>query len=157
MMRARGKDLSDTNIAPAMKHPEVVEIYAVRGFQGYVAMKRVRKTKPLAVTGSVPPSDANSSHLASSLQVVSAHAGPSSHAVVANGAQISQATGGSSSHAVAVNAAQSSQAIGGPSSHASPSHFVTNYHTNHDSDSRSSIEGSCNRFLDRICFPFGRY
>ncbi|KAG2115041.1 WD40-repeat-containing domain protein [Suillus clintonianus] len=151
IMRARGKDPSDANIAPAMKRPKVVKVSAVRGFQGYVAMKRVHKTKPLV------PSDANSSHLASSSQGVSVHAGPSSHAVVANGAQISQATGGSSSHAVAVNAAQSSQVIGGPSSHASPSHFVTNYHTHHDSDSHSSIEGSCNRFLYRICFPFGRY
>jgi hypothetical protein len=50
------------------------------------------------------------------------------------------------------------QVVGVSSSHTSgPSHFVTTYHTNHDSDSRSSIEGSCNMFLDRICFPRGHY
>ncbi|KAG2115622.1 WD40-repeat-containing domain protein [Suillus clintonianus] len=176
MMRSRVKDPSDTNIAPVMKCPEVVEVYAVRGFQRFVAMKRVRKSKPLAVTGDVLPVNASSSQPRSSSQVVSIQAGPPSPTIVMNGTQSSQATRGPSlhappshamavtvaryappSHAVAVNVARSSQAIGGPTLHGSPSRFVTNYYTNHDSDSRSSIEGSCNRFLDMICFPFGRY
>ncbi|KAG2136037.1 hypothetical protein DEU56DRAFT_806216 [Suillus clintonianus] len=162
MMRGRGKDPSDTNIAPATKHPEVVEVYAVRGFQRYVPMKRVRKTQPSAVTGSIPHLGASSSQPGSSSQVVSVQAGPSSHAVVGNEAQSSQATGGTSSHpspshAVAVNAAQYSQAIGGPSSDVSPLHFVTNHHTNRDSDSHTTIEGSFNRFLVRVCYPCGRY
>ncbi|KAG2115045.1 WD40-repeat-containing domain protein [Suillus clintonianus] len=152
MMHARGKDPSDTNIAPAMKHPEVVEVYAVRGFQRYVAMKRVRKIQPSAVTGGIPHLGASSSQPGSSSQVVSVQAGPSSHAVVANGPQFLQVTGRPSSHVspshvVAVNAAQYSQATGGSSSHAFPSHFVTNHHTNRDSDSHTTIEGSFNRFL----------
>ncbi|KAG2115035.1 WD40-repeat-containing domain protein [Suillus clintonianus] len=154
MTHARGKDPSDTNIAPAMKRPEVVEVYAVRGFQRYVAMPRVRKTQPSAVTGGIPHLGASSSQPGSSSQVVSVQAGPSSHTVVANGPQILQVTGRPSSHVspshvVAVNAAQYSQAIGGSSSHAFPSHFVTNHHTNHDSDSHTTIEGSFNRFLER--------
>ncbi|KAG2123814.1 WD40-repeat-containing domain protein [Suillus clintonianus] len=141
LTRARGMDPTDTKIAPAAKRPEVVEVYAVRGFQGYVAMKRVRKTELPTVTCSAPlpathPSASSQPGL--SLQVVSVQAGPSSQAMVGN-------------------SAQTLRAVGGSSSHASPSHFVTNYHTNHDSDSRSSIEGSCNRFLDRICFPRGHY
>ncbi|KAG1735214.1 hypothetical protein EDB19DRAFT_1830335 [Suillus lakei] len=159
-MQARGKDPTDTKVAPAMKRPEVVEVYAARGFQRYVAMKQVRKTKSSAATSGVPPAAAHASTSSSqpglSSQVVSVQAGPSSHAMAVNVAQSSQATGGPSSHAVAVNVGQFSQATGGPSP-MSPSHFVTNYYTNYDSDSRSSIEGSCNRFLDRICFPFGHY
>ncbi|KAG2146838.1 WD40-repeat-containing domain protein [Suillus clintonianus] len=162
MMRGRGKVLSDTNIAPAMKHPKVVEVSAVRGFQRYIAMKRVRKTQPSAVTGSIPHLGASSSQPGSSSQVVSVQAGPSSYVVVGNGAQSSQATGGTSlhpspSHAVAVNPVQSFQAIGGPSPDMSPSHFVTNHHTNHDSDSHTTIEGSFNRFLVWMCYPCGRY
>ncbi|KAG2115625.1 WD40-repeat-containing domain protein [Suillus clintonianus] len=159
MIHARGKDPSDANIAPATKRPKVVER---RNAQRYVAMPRVCKTKPLAVTGDAPPVGASSSQPGSSSQVVTVQAGPSSHAVVGSGAQSSQATGGPSSHAspshiVAVNVVQSSQAIGASSSHTSPSYFVTNYHTNHDSDSHTTIEGSFNRFLVWMCYPCGRY
>ncbi|KAG1735211.1 hypothetical protein EDB19DRAFT_1113981 [Suillus lakei] len=141
IMHDRGKDPTNTKIAPAMKCPEVVEVYAVRGFQRYVAMKRVRKAELPPVTCSAPPAAAHANSLSlsgSSLQALSVQAGPSSHAVVGSGSQYLPATGG-------------------PSSHASPSHSATNYHTSHDSDSHSSIDGSCNRFFGRICFPHGHY
>ncbi|KAG1735218.1 hypothetical protein EDB19DRAFT_1725070 [Suillus lakei] len=151
-MGARGKNPTNTNITPAAKRPEVVEVYAVRGFQRYVALTPKKKTKSLAVPCSVPlvvshasgssqpgPSSQTASVQAiTSSQLVSGQPGPSSLAVVGHGVPYSQAVGGSSSHA-------------------SPSHFVTTYHTNHDSDSRSSIKGSFNRFLDRICFPCGHF
>ncbi|KAG1735222.1 hypothetical protein EDB19DRAFT_2026295, partial [Suillus lakei] len=146
IMQIQGKDPTDTKIAPAMKRPEVVKVYAVRGFKRFVTMKRVRKTKSLVVTGGIPPSPAHasvSSPAGTSSQAMSVQVGPPSHVVVSNGSQCLPTIGGPSSHA--------------SPSHASPSHFVTNYHTNHDSDSRSSIDGSCNRFLDKICFPRGHY
>ncbi|KAG1728008.1 hypothetical protein EDB19DRAFT_1748560 [Suillus lakei] len=151
-MGARGKNPTNTNITPATKRPEVVEVYAVRGFQRYVALTPKKKKKSLVVPSSAPlvvphasgssqqgPSSQSVSVQANtSSQVVSGQPGPSSLAVVGHGVQYSQATGGSLSHA-------------------SPSHLVATYHTNHDSDSRSSIEGSFNRFLDRICFPCGHF
>ncbi|KAG1780663.1 WD40-repeat-containing domain protein [Suillus placidus] len=142
MMHTRGKDSSNTKTPAAIKHPEVVEVYAVRGFQRYVAFTRKKKSlpfnPPLAVphtsgsSAASPSSQVGSAQPSTSSQPVSIQAGPSSHVV---GAQVT----------------------GGPSTHASPSHFVTSYYTNHDSDSSSSIEGSCNRFLDKICFPRGHY
>ncbi|KAG2749307.1 hypothetical protein P692DRAFT_20833087, partial [Suillus brevipes Sb2] len=144
LMHGRGKDPIDAKTAPAKKRPEVVDIHAVRGFQRYVVMKRTQKTKSFVETCSVAPSVAPTSGSSQmgllSSQVASLQAGPSLPfpAMVRDGVQYSQATGGLLSHA-------------------SPSHLVTAYHTNHNSDSRSSIEGSCNRFLDKICFPRGHY
>ncbi|KAG1780628.1 WD40-repeat-containing domain protein [Suillus placidus] len=140
LMQARGKVPTDTKIAPAMKRPEVVEVYAVRGFQRYVVRTPTRKATLPAVTYSAPLPAA---HIGGSPQPLSLHevtvqAGLSSHATVGNGARYFQPTGG---HSLQV----------------SPSHFVTNYHTSRDCDSRSSIEGSCNKFLDKICFPCGHY
>ncbi|KAG1780664.1 WD40-repeat-containing domain protein [Suillus placidus] len=145
MVHAGGKDSPNTKISAAIKRPEVVEVSAVRGFQGHVAFTPENKKKslpcsaPLVVphtggsSAAGPPSQVGSAQPGTSSQLVSVQAGPSSRIVV--GAQVT----------------------GGPSTHASPSHFVTTYRTNHDSDSRSSIEGSCNRLLDRICFPRGHY
>ncbi|KAG1735220.1 hypothetical protein EDB19DRAFT_1725095 [Suillus lakei] len=141
LMQARGKISTDTNIAPAMKRPEVVEVYAVRGFQRYVARTPTRKITLPVLTYSAPlataPVGGGSSQPLSS-HTLSTPAGSSSHTMVSNGARYFQPPG--------------SQSL-----HVSPSHFVTTYHTTHDSDSRSSIEGSCNRFLDKICFPCGHF
>ncbi|KAG1735216.1 hypothetical protein EDB19DRAFT_2026291 [Suillus lakei] len=42
-MGTRGKDPTNTNITPPTKRPEVVEVYAVRGFQRYVALTPKRR------------------------------------------------------------------------------------------------------------------
>ncbi|KAG0700609.1 WD40-repeat-containing domain protein [Suillus ampliporus] len=154
-MRARRKEPTEDNMAPAIKHSEAVEVYAVRGFQRFVAMKRVRKTKPsTAMSGTLP--------------AVAAHANGSSQSGITPSPdgplpvqpgtpfQVVSGQGGSLSPGTAAHASQSLQIAAGPSSHAFPSHFVT-YHTDHDSDSDSSIQGSCNKFLDKICFPRGHY
>lgn len=156
VMRSRGlrKDFTSVKSAPTTKR---VEVYAVRGFKRLVVMKRKRKTKLPEATCNIPlvaPNTSGSSPVGQFSQALgaplaAAHVGGSlsPHAV--------SVQTGMSSHAVGGNVSQIVSAIGGP--HASPSHFVTDYHTSHDSDSRSSIEGSCNRFLDRICFPRGHY
>ncbi|KAG1726884.1 WD40-repeat-containing domain protein [Suillus paluster] len=146
LMRTRGKDHASAGMAPAMKRPEVVEVYAVRGFQGYVALTHKKKSKlpvamcsmPITASGSsqtVPSAQGDSAQAGASLQLASGQPGPSPQATVANSTQYLQVGGGP----------------------VSPSHFVTTYHTRHDSDSRSSIEGTCNRFLDKICFPCGHF
>ncbi|KAG1728481.1 WD40-repeat-containing domain protein [Suillus paluster] len=129
---------------------EVVEVYAARGFQRYVAFTRKKKTKSLAAMSGAPlaaPHVTGLSQVAPqgssaqpdmSLQPMSEQPGPLSYIMVRDEAQYLPATGGLSPQE-------------------SPSHFVTAYHTIHNSDSRSSIEGSCNRFLDKICFPCGHY
>ncbi|KAG1718617.1 WD40-repeat-containing domain protein [Suillus paluster] len=157
----RGKNQTSATMAPTRRYehsPEVVDIYAARGFQRYVAMKRVRKTKASAATSGATAAE----HVSTSLQ-----AGPSSQVVFATATHASSSSQAgpssqvvsvqavSSSQGIAVHGAQHSQGTAG-SSHASPSRFVT-YHTEHGSDSDSTIEGSCNRFLDRICFPRGHY
>ncbi|KAG1723019.1 WD40-repeat-containing domain protein [Suillus paluster] len=55
LTRAQGKELTSAKMAPAMKRAEIVEVYAVRGFQRLVAMKRAHKKKPLAATSSTLP------------------------------------------------------------------------------------------------------
>ncbi|KAG1735226.1 hypothetical protein EDB19DRAFT_1725160 [Suillus lakei] len=147
-MRGRPKD---TKMAPASKRPEVVEVCAVRGFQRYVARTPKHKTMRSVVTHSTPlaathargssstglSSRDSTIQLGASAQAASKQGRPSSPAMVGHGTQYSQAVGGSSFHA-------------------SPSHFVTTYHATHNSDS-DSIHGSCNKLLDKICFPCGHY
>lgn len=41
-------------MTPAMKHPEVIEVYAACGFQRYITMKWVCKTKSVAAKDGVP-------------------------------------------------------------------------------------------------------
>ncbi|KAG1728503.1 WD40-repeat-containing domain protein [Suillus paluster] len=159
----RGNNQTSATMAPTRRYersPEVVDIYAARGFQRYVAMKRVRKTKASAATSGATPAAEHAS--------TSSQAGPSSQVVFATATHASSSSQAgpssqvvsvqaiSSSQGIAVHGAQHSQGTAGSSSHGSPSRFVT-YHTEHGSDSDSSIEGSCNRFLDRICFPRGHY
>ncbi|KAG0691808.1 quinon protein alcohol dehydrogenase-like superfamily [Suillus ampliporus] len=43
LMHSRGKDPTSAKMAPATKRPEVVEVYAVRGFRGHVALTLRRK------------------------------------------------------------------------------------------------------------------
>ncbi|KAG1735239.1 hypothetical protein EDB19DRAFT_1830356 [Suillus lakei] len=145
-MRARGKDTTSVNLAP---RPEVVEVYAVRGFQRYVALTSKRKAKSSAVMCSAP--------LAAVHKYGSSQPAPSSLVDPAQAGTLLQASsgqGGSSSLGTAAQGTPHLQAVG---AHTLPSCFVTTYRTNHDSDSRSSIEGPCNRFLDKICFPCGHY
>ncbi|KAG1735215.1 hypothetical protein EDB19DRAFT_1725014 [Suillus lakei] len=151
-MGARGKDSTNTIITPVTKRPEVVDVYAVRGFQRYVALTPQKKRGSLAVPYNIPLVVLHASG--------SSQPGPSSQTASVQAITSSQLVSGqpgSSSPAVVGHGVHYSQPIGGSPSHASPSHFVTTYHTNHDSDSRSSIEGSFNRFLDRICFPCGHF
>ncbi|KAG0693236.1 hypothetical protein DFH29DRAFT_1073343 [Suillus ampliporus] len=152
LIRARGKDPTSAEMAPAMKRPEVVEVYAVRGLQGYVALTPKWKKRSSTVTYSVPLAAAHASG--------SSPAGPSlqgSPGQSGTSLQAASGQGGSSSPAIVGHVTRPLRITEGPSSHASPSHFVTSYHTSHDSDSRSSIEGSFNRFLDKICFPCGHF
>lgn len=159
LIRSRGvrKDPASVEIAPTIKRPEVVEVYAVRGFKRLVVMKRKRKTKLPEATCNIPLVAQNTSGSSPAGQLSQALGAPPAAAHF--GGSLSLHTvpvqAGISSHAVGGNGSPIVSAIGGL--HASPSHFVTNYHTSHDSDSRSSVEGSCNRFLDRICFPRGHY
>ncbi|OAX35123.1 WD40 repeat-like protein [Rhizopogon vinicolor AM-OR11-026] len=77
----------------------------------------------------------------------------------------SQAPTTTANKAVPRQRGQYSQGAGGPSSHisqshnseSSPSHFVTTHDVDDDSDSDSSIQGTCNKLLDKICFPRGHY
>ncbi|KAG1791867.1 WD40-repeat-containing domain protein [Suillus plorans] len=50
-MHTRGKDPTSVSMAP---HPEVVEVFAVRGFQKYMALILKRKTKSSTVTCKTP-------------------------------------------------------------------------------------------------------
>ncbi|KAG0700620.1 WD40-repeat-containing domain protein [Suillus ampliporus] len=148
LMRGRGKDTTSVKMAPAKNRdpfPVVVEVFAARGFQRFVTMKRVHKTKTMATTSGALPAAAHAS--------CSSQAGPSSQTVSVQAGTSSCVVSGQT---VAGHASRYSQATAGPSSHASPSRFVT-YHTDHDSDSNSSIHGTCNKFLDKICFPRGHY
>ncbi|KAG2749309.1 WD40 repeat-like protein [Suillus brevipes Sb2] len=147
LMGARGQEFAPDKTAPAMKHPEVVDVHAVRGFQRLVVMTPRRRKNSLVVTcgaplagsrmSGTPQPSSSSSPAGTLLQTSSGQGRPSSPAI--HGTYYVQVVGGSSSHT------------------SRPSHFITTDHTNHDSDSLSSIEGSCNRFLDRICFPCGHY
>ncbi|KAG2344365.1 WD40 repeat-like protein [Suillus weaverae] len=149
LMGARGKDTTSVNIAPATQRPKVVDVYAVRGFQRYIASPK-RWKKSSAVTCGAPLASA---HISNSSQ-----SGPSSQAGSAQaGALLRASSGQGGPSSPAIHGTQYLQVVEGPSSHTSGSHFVTTYRTNHDSDSRSSIDGSCNRFLDKICFPRGHY
>ncbi|KAG0698298.1 WD40-repeat-containing domain protein [Suillus ampliporus] len=151
LMRAREKDTISAKMAPATKRPEVVEVYAVRGFQGYVALTRKKKTKSMATTSIAP--------LAALHASASSQAGASSQGGSAQASASSQSVSGQpgpSPQLIVGHGAQNMQAVGGPSSYVSPSHFVTTYPTDHDSDS-DSIQGSCNGFLDKIYFPRGHY
>lgn len=48
-------------MTPAMKHPEVIEVYAACGFQRYITMKWVCKTKSVAAKDGVPHAAAHAS------------------------------------------------------------------------------------------------
>ncbi|KAG2121088.1 WD40-repeat-containing domain protein [Suillus clintonianus] len=147
LMRTRRKDPTSTKIAPALKRPEVVDVYAVRGFQRYVAQTPKPKTKSSVAMHSAP---LTASHARGSLP-----GGPSSHVSPVQLGMSLQTTSrqGRPSPVIVGHRTHYSQAVGG---HASPSHFVTTYHASRDSDS-DSIQGSCNKFLDKICFPCGHY
>jgi hypothetical protein len=77
----------------------------------------------------------------------SSQAGASSHGDPALAHAHSHAQLGSFSQSIAGYGGQSSQAPGG----------LTTYHTNNFSRSDSSIEGTFNKFLDRVCFPCGHF
>ncbi|KAG1719329.1 hypothetical protein EDB19DRAFT_1785621 [Suillus lakei] len=148
-MRARGKNsTSSVKTRPV----EVVGVSAARGFKRIIAWKPKLKTKSPAVT--------SGTHATAVQASASSQAGPSSQVGPAQTGTSSQAVSGQpglSLHTMAGHTGRYSQATGGPSSHASPSHITTTYHTHYTSDSRSTIEGSCMRFLDKICFPCGHY
>jgi hypothetical protein len=77
----------------------------------------------------------------------SSQAGTSSHGNPALAHASSQAHTELLSQSVAGHGGQSSQGSGG----------LATYHTNDFSHSDSSIEGTFNKFLDRICFPCGHF
>ncbi|KAG2146236.1 WD40-repeat-containing domain protein [Suillus clintonianus] len=151
LLRTRRKNPTSVNMAPAMKRPEVVEVYAVRGFQGYVAMTPKRRRGSSSATFSTPQLGA--AHTGGSSQ-----SSPSSPTGVAQAGTLLQASSwqeGPSFPAIAGRKTQYVRAVGGSSSYTSPSRFGT-YHADHDSDS-DSIQGSCHKFLDKICYPRGRF
>ncbi|KAG1763591.1 hypothetical protein EDD22DRAFT_952200 [Suillus occidentalis] len=162
LMRSRGNNPTLVGTASIIEHPKVVKVFPARRFQRLIVMKRECKIKlpeatysiPLAASNTGASSSAGQLSQALDVPLVSAHVSGSSQPQSSNMVSVQARP---SSHLVFVNGAQYSQVTGGPSTYASPSHFVTNYHTSHDIDSRSSIEGTCNRFLNRICFPCGHY
>ncbi|OAX37797.1 hypothetical protein K503DRAFT_209505 [Rhizopogon vinicolor AM-OR11-026] len=158
LMRARGKHTSSGKTPAKVtcdSSSKVVEVYAARGFQRFVAYKRKRKTKIRASTtgapataghasgtsqaGTSPQGDPAKVHTAS--QTVTGQAGPSSQSVVGHRGQYSHVAGGPS----------------GQTSQSSLPHNATTSDTDDDSDSDSSIKGAWNKFLDKICFPRGHY
>lgn len=142
LTRARGKAGKRVQLKTHSPSPEVIEVYAVRGFQRLVVTKRIHKRQSRVVTHCPPPAVAS----------ILLQAGPS---------RCSTAQACTSSQAIPRQLESSSQSIshisyapGDLSPHTSPPRFVT---TCADSDSDSSIQGSCNKFLDKICFPRGHY
>lgn len=135
LIRSRGlrKDPASAEIAPTIKRPEIVEVYALHGFKRLVVRKWKRQTKLPEATCNTPLVAQNTS--GSSL------AGQLSQAL---GAPLAAAHfGGSlSPHAVPVQVGMSSHAVGGNGSpivsaigglHASPSHFVSGHQLPHQS------------------------
>ncbi|KAG1718192.1 hypothetical protein EDB19DRAFT_2046571 [Suillus lakei] len=119
LMGARGKDSTNITITPTTRRPEVVEVYAMRGFQRYVAMTPKKKKKSLAVPCGAPlvvSHASGSSRPGPSSQTASIQANTSSHPV--------SGQPGPSLLAVVGHGVPYSQAIGSSSSHASPSHFA---------------------------------
>ncbi|KAG1780614.1 hypothetical protein EV702DRAFT_1266528 [Suillus placidus] len=160
IMRSRGKDPTSVEITPTIQRPEIVEISAVRGFERLVVMKRVRKTKLPKSTCSIPlvaPHASSSSPAGPSPQGGHAQPGPSSQASPAQPGTSSLVSvqAGPSSYTTVGHAVQSSQAS--PSSHFPTPRPIVMAHADYYGDSSSSIKGSCNRFLDRICFPRGHF
>ncbi|KAG2344383.1 WD40 repeat-like protein [Suillus weaverae] len=147
LFRARRKNSASADTVPAKTRPEIVEVYAVRSFQRYVAWTPERKSKsptvmrsalPSAVHASgSPPGDTSSQGSPTSLHAALGQREPSSPAIVGH-------------------KTQHSQAVRGSSFYVSPSNFVTAYHASHVTDS-DSIHGSCNKLLDKLCFPCGHY
>ncbi|KAG2344434.1 WD40 repeat-like protein [Suillus weaverae] len=149
LMRSRGKDSTSVEITPTIQRPEVVEVSAVRGFQRLVVMKRVRKAKL--------PESTSLQRQAPRHQVVMHSRDPSSQAGSAQPCTSSLVSvqAGPSSYAMVGRAVQSSQAA--PSSHFPTPRPIAMAHADYYADSSSSIEGSCNKFLDKICFPRGHF
>ncbi|OAX35019.1 hypothetical protein K503DRAFT_858867 [Rhizopogon vinicolor AM-OR11-026] len=158
LMRARGKDTSSRQ-KPAKVTCDsslmAVEVYAARGFQRFVAYKRKPKTKTRALTTGAP---ATAGHASGTSQAdASVQGGP---VMMHTSSQTITGQEGLSSQSVAGHGSQHSHVAGGSAAQASQSsspHHATAYDTNNDSDSDSSIEGACNKFLDKICFPCGHY
>lgn len=160
LMRSRGKDSTSVEITPTIQRPEVVEVSAVRGFQRLVVMKRVRKAKLPESTCSIPlvvPHACSSSAAGPSSPGGYAQPGPSSQAGSAQPCTSSLVSvqAGPSSYAMVGRAVQSSQAA--PSSHFPTPRPIAMAHADYYADSSSSIEGSCNKFLDKILFPRGHF
>ncbi|KAG1720330.1 WD40-repeat-containing domain protein [Suillus lakei] len=150
LLHARGRDPTPVNVAPETKHPSVVEVSAVRGFQRYIAMTPKRRMGSSSATFSL---QMGPTHIGGSSQP-----GPSSQIIPAQTCaplQTSSWQGGPSTLAMVGRRIQYMQAVGDSPSYTSPSHFVA-HHAVHDADS-DSIQGSCNKFLDKICFPCGHH
>ncbi|KAG0695946.1 quinon protein alcohol dehydrogenase-like superfamily [Suillus ampliporus] len=139
-LHVRGKDSDSAEQAPAKKCDPPPKVVEIRGSQGK------RKAKSLAVT-SAP---ATAAHPINSVQTGPCSQGGSAQAGASLQPVSVQAC---TSHGTSGHGAQRVQVTGGPSPHVSQSQLVPTYHTDHDSDSRSSIKGTCNRFLAKICFP----
>ncbi|KAJ8580801.1 WD40 repeat-like protein [Rhizopogon salebrosus TDB-379] len=139
LIRAQGKVTKKATMNTHDPPPDAVEVYAARGFKRYVAYKRKDKIKSLALTTGASTTAAPASG--------SSQAGASSHGDPALAHAPSQAQLGSFSQSIAGYGSQSSQASGG----------LTTYPTNNFSHSDSGIEGTFNKFLDKICFPRGHF
>ncbi|KAG2749289.1 hypothetical protein P692DRAFT_20474646 [Suillus brevipes Sb2] len=145
-----------------MQRPKVVEVYAVRGFKRLAVTKRVGRSKLPESTCSIPLAapHANSSSPAGFSSQDYAQPCPSSQAGSAQpstSSMVSVTQARPSSYAMVGHAVQYSQAASGSSSHIPTPRPIATAHTDYYADSSSSINGSCNRFLDRICFPCGHY
>ena len=103
-----------------------------------MALKRKRKAKSSTLTTGAPTTAAQASD--------SSQAGPSSHGHPEHGHTSSLGQAGISSQCIPVHGGQSLQVAGD----------CTTYHSDDISDS-DSIQGSWNKFLDKIYFPCGHY
>ncbi|KAJ8582720.1 WD40 repeat-like protein [Rhizopogon salebrosus TDB-379] len=146
LIRPRGKATTKAAMNIHDLSPKVVEVCAARGFQAsisfhrrYVTYKHKDKTKSLTLTTGTSTTAAHASG--------SSQAGTSSHGDPALVHASSQAQIGPLSQSIARHGGQFSQASGS----------LTTYHMNNFSHSDSSIEGTLNKFLDRICFPCGHF
>ncbi|KIK43402.1 hypothetical protein CY34DRAFT_11728 [Suillus luteus UH-Slu-Lm8-n1] len=146
LFRARRKDPASADTTPAKPRPEVVDVYAVRSFQRYIAWTPKRKsTSPTVVRITLPSAahasgsplvDPSSQDGLTLLHTASGQRGPLSPAIVGHKTQHPQAVRSSSFHTY-------------------PTNTVVAYYASHITDS-DSIHG-CNKLLDRLCFPCGHY
>ncbi|KAG1735243.1 hypothetical protein EDB19DRAFT_1725296 [Suillus lakei] len=148
LLRARGRDPTPVNVAPETKRPPVVEVYAVRGFQRYVAMTPKRR-RGSSSQHSTPLNMGTNSHrrLVTAGSILPSYS-CTGLCIVANLSMAGRAI--TASYGGTQNSSRWKFII------VHLTIALVAHHAVRDTDS-DSVHGSCNKFLDRICFPCGHY